>query len=111
MVESAGVSATNSGALEMTLAASKSLAQSWSSMLPRRRFTRSTRPWQHKRRIMIWSMLISSEKMAVGVGVSPLVAALSARFSANAVLPMLGRAATMTRSESWSPAVSSSSFS
>ena len=50
-------------------------------------------------------MAISREKTATP---TPFNAAFTAMLSANAVFPMPGRPATMSRSEGWNPAVSRS---
>ena len=70
----------------------------------RRSLERSTLPQAASMRCMSCSLLISSEKTATGTFWR--TAALSAMHSEKAVLPILGRAATMIRSEAWSPAVS-----
>ena len=52
------------------------------------------------------SLLISSEKIAIEVLCS--IAACCAMLSTNAVFPIDGRAAMITRSDGWNPDVSSS---
>ena len=64
----------------------------------------STLPHTASMRCMSCSLLISSENTATGTPWR--MAALRPMQSEKAVLPILGRAATMMRSEGWSPAVS-----
>ena len=78
-------------------------AQSSSPKLPVRRWLWSTRPSDEIMRIASCSRDISIENTATGVLAE--IAAFSAMLSANVVLPIDGRPATMIRSPGCRPAV------
>ena len=84
-----------SSSFESVFDASAMAPQSPSDMKPARIFDRLTRASAHRIRWTSWPALISSEKKATA---APDLAAFTARFSANDVLPTPGRAARMTRS-------------
>ena len=77
--------------------------QSSSSSWPVRRRVALMRPTEEIRRMASWPADISMEKTATAF--FDLMAAYSAMFSANVVLPMAGRAARITRSVGCRPAV------
>ncbi len=107
MAERLGESSMKMGAAESTPAASVSRCQSSMLKNPLRSREESMRASEHSRRSESCSLDISSEKTATGTPAS--TAALRAMFRASAVLPMLGRAAKMMRSEFCSPEVRLSS--
>ncbi len=78
-------------------------AQSSSSSWPVRMRVWSTRDSEARERIMICSEGISRLKIKTGLSCN--IAAFSTRFIAKVVLPIDGRAATIIRSDGWSPAV------
>ncbi len=80
-------------------AACASFGKSRSPRNPCRARALSTRASEHSMRSTSCSFDISSEKNATPTGGSASIAAYAAIFSASAVLPMLGRAAMITRSD------------
>ena len=82
-----------------------SLSQSSASKLPERSFSLSTLASAESSLVTNCSLDISRLKTKVAPGASERVATYLAMFSAKAVLPIAGRAATMIRSEGCNPLV------
>ena len=102
-----GESSMNSGASASSDERSASRRQSWSLMCPERMFCSATPASAENSRIMISSLPISREKMAVGFWC--LTAAERAKSRASVDLPLPGRPATVTIWPGCRPLVISSS--
>ena len=101
-----GVSSIQIGAELRMPAARARRGKSSSRSMPLRSRCASMRASDVSMRCTSDSLLISSEKNATGTLFS--IAACCAMLSMNAVFPIDGRAATMTRSDGWKPDVISS---